>query len=229
MCGRLAAYLDGPATVTLRRPPPLATPLAVDADTDGSVRARHGGALVAEAEPARDGATLCVPDTVSAAEARAAEGRARYFQDPLYPACFVCGIRRGSGDGLRIFAGRLPGRDVWAAPWAPDASLADGSGRVPSEIVWAALDCPSGIAAIDAADLGDDAAVLLGRMTATVAALPAVGDECRVIAWPLGRDGRKLMAGSALLGAGGEVLAAARAVWLTVPRSGCGMPVEEAS
>jgi hypothetical protein len=39
-----------------------------------------------------------------------------------------------------------------------------------------------------------------------------------VIAWPSARDGRKLVAGSALLGPGGEVLAVARAVWLTVPR-----------
>ena len=55
-------------------------------------------------------------------------------------------------------------------------------------------------------------------MTAGLAVLPAAGDQCRVIAWPGGRDGRKLTAGSALLGPGGKVLAAARAVWLTVPR-----------
>jgi hypothetical protein len=58
-------------------------------------------------------------------------------------------------------------------------------------------------------------------MTATtLAARPAVGDQCRVIAWPHQRDGRKLTAGSALLGPGGEVLAVAGAVWLTVPRPG---------
>ena len=53
---------------------------------------------------------------------------------------------------------------------------------------------------------------------ATLAARPAVGDQCRVIAWPDRRDGRKLTAGSALLGPAGEVLAVAGAVWLTVPR-----------
>ena len=57
-----------------------------------------------------------------------------------------------------------------------------------------------------------------GRVRASLAALPAAGDQCLVIAWPGGRDGRKLTAGSALLGPGGQVLAAARAVWLTVPR-----------
>jgi hypothetical protein len=91
------------------------------------------------------------------------------------------------------------------------------------EVVWAALDCPSGIAAAEAAGLdgepGWDTAILLGRMTATIlAARPAVGDPCRVIAWPERRDGRKLTAGSALIGPDGEVLAVAGAVWLTVPR-----------
>jgi hypothetical protein len=85
-------------------------------------------------------------------------------------------------------------------------------------VVWAALDCPSGIAAAEKAGLDQDTAILLGRMTVSLAALPAPGDQCRVIAWPGGGDGRKLAAGSALVGPGGEVLAVARALWITVPR-----------
>jgi len=87
------------------------------------------------------------------------------------------------------------------------------------EMVWAALDCPGGIAAAEGAGLDADTAIVLGRMTASVAALPMLGDQCRVIAWPDGGYGRKLTAGSVLLGPGGEVLAVARAVWLTVPRA----------
>src|SRR5207342_3763085 len=37
VCGLIAAYLDGQAEITLRRPPPLATPMAVDRDGQGSV------------------------------------------------------------------------------------------------------------------------------------------------------------------------------------------------
>ena len=85
-------------------------------------------------------------------------------------------------------------------------------------MVWAALDCPSGIAAAEAADLPADTAVVLGRMAATIGELPRPGDRCRVVAWPLAVDGRKLRAGSALLGPDGEVLAAARTVWITVAR-----------
>jgi hypothetical protein len=97
------------------------------------------------------------------------------------------------------------------------------------EVVWAALDCPSGIAAAEAAGLATDTAVLLGRMTASLAGLPVAGDQCRVIAWPGERDGRKLLAGSAVLGPGGEVLAAARAVWLTVPRPAPALAAEGVS
>jgi hypothetical protein len=218
VCGRIAGYLIGPVTVTLRRPPPLAAPMTVEADGEGSVHVSHDGALVAEAASAQDGPPLRVPGIVSTAEAHAAEGRARYFQEPVFPDCFVCGIRRGPGEGLRIFPGPVPGRSLWAAPWTPDASVAGGGRCVPPEIVWAALDCPGGIAAVESTDIGRDTAILLGRMTTRVAVLPSVGDEYQVIAWPIGRDGRKLTAGSALLGWGGEVLAVARTVWLVVAR-----------
>jgi hypothetical protein len=53
-------------------------------------------------------------------------------------------------------------------------------------MAWAALDCPSGIAAAGDAGLGQDTAILLGRMTASLKVLPAPGDQCRVIAWPDG-------------------------------------------
>ena len=229
VCGRIASYVDGPVTVTLRRPPPLATPLAVERDREGSVRVHDGRMLIADATSPAALPALEVPGPVSTAEARRAAGRARYFEDPVFPDCFVCGISRRPGDGLRIFSGPVSGRAVWAAPWTPDPSVTDASGRVRPEVVWAALDCPSGIAAAEAAGLGQEAAILLGRMTARLAVLPALGGECRVIAWPAGRDDRKLTAGSALLGPGGEVLAVAEAVWLVVPRPAPAVAGEGAS
>ncbi len=218
VCGRIAALVDGPVTVTLRQPPPLATPMAVERSGDRSVRIHHGRTLIAEATSSPSSPAQEIPGPVSVAQAHAVAGRARYYTDPVFPDCFVCGMGRRPGDGLRIFPGPLAGRPVWAAPWTPDASVTDPGGRVRPEVVWAALDCPSGIAAAEAAGLAGDTAVLLGRMTASLAVRPVAGDQCLVIAWPDGRNGRKLLAGSALLGPGGEVLATASAVWLTVPR-----------
>jgi hypothetical protein len=218
VCGRIAAYIDGPVTVTLRRPPPLDTPMTVERDGGSSVRIHHGRTLIAEATPSAGSPALETPGPVSTNEARTAAGRARYFTDPFFPDCFVCGMGRRPGDGLRIFPGPVTGRPVWAAPWTPDPSVTDTDGRVQPEVVWAALDCPSGIAAGEADGLPQDTVILLGQMTASLTALPAGGEQCRVIAWPDRRDGRKLLAGSALLSPGGQLLAAARTVWLIVPR-----------
>jgi len=229
VCGRIAAYVDGPVTVTLRRPAPLATPLVVERDGESLVRIHHGGILIAEAASSPASPALEIPGLVSVAETRTAAGRARYYTDPLFPACFVCGMDRQLGDGLRIFPGPVADRPLWAAPWTPDPSVTDADGRVRPEVAWAALDCPSGIAAAEAAGLAQDTAILLGQMTASLAALPMAGDQCRVIAWPDGRDGRKLLASSALLGPGGQVLAAARTVWLTVPRPVPALAAEGAS
>jgi hypothetical protein len=210
----------GAVEVTLRRPVPLERPLGLRHDPGGMVVVEEAGVLVAEARPVGVAVELAVPEAVGAEAARAVAGTSRYYDAPYFPDCFVCGPLRAAGDGLRIFPGPLAGQRLWAAPWTPDPSVAGPDGRVRAEVVWASLDCPSGIAAGEAAALGADAAILLGRMTASVAATPRPGDTCPVVAWLVGRDGRKLLGASALLGPGGAVLAAARTVWLTVPLPG---------
>jgi hypothetical protein len=47
-----------------------------------------------------------------------------------------------------------------------------------------------------------------------VESLPQVGERCIIVGWPLGEDGRKLYAGTALLRETGDVLAWARATWI---------------
>ena len=135
VCGRIAAYLDGQVTVTLRQPPPLATPLAVERGGESSVRIHHGRTLIAEAASSPGRPALEIPGPVSMAEACMAAGRARYYSDPFFPACFVCGPERQLGDGLRIFPGPVAARPLWAAPWTPDPSVVDASGRVRPEVV----------------------------------------------------------------------------------------------
>ena len=44
--------------------------------------------------------------------------------------------------------------------------------------------------------------------------LPDVGERCVVVGWPLGEEGRKLYAGTALYGEDGRPLARARATWI---------------
>src|SRR6202012_6104917 len=123
-CGRIGAYADDPVAVTLRQPPPLAKPLDGEQAGDGSLRVLHGRTLIAEATAPLGLPALEAPGPVSAAEARMASGQARYFQDPVFPDCFVCGTGRQPADGLRIFPGPVHGGAMWAAPWTPDSSVA---------------------------------------------------------------------------------------------------------
>ena len=82
--------------------------------------------------------------------------------------------------------------------------------EVSPEVVWAAIDCP-GAWAVGGPGRGE---IVLGRMNAEIRRLPEEGEQCVVVAWPLGEDGRKLHAGTALFSAEGEVLALARQTWI---------------
>ena len=188
-CGLFAAGRE--AEVTLRLPPPLETPLLAD---DGRVLA--GGAVVAELREAT--VDLVPPEAVSWDDALAAQSP---DLDSPFPHCFVCGHARGD-DGLHIHAGPVAGRDVYAAPWLV--------GDVGSEFVWAALDCP-GAYATGALGRGT---VVLGRLAARVERVPGLGERCVVVAWPLGSEGRKHGAGTALYTESGELLGLARALWI---------------
>jgi hypothetical protein len=200
--GLVAALVEGDAEVTLRSPPPLATPLAV-ARAGGRVTVRDGEALVAEAEPVSF--ELDVPSPVSLAEAEEARPRYAGFRHHAYATCFVCGPERA--DGLGIFAGPVEGRALVAAPWLPQA------GAVADEIVWAALDCPGGWAVDEFSREG----VLLGRLAARLAGSVVGGEPHVVVGWRIGEEGRKRYAGSAIFTADGDLRAYARSTWL-VPK-----------
>jgi hypothetical protein len=201
-CGRLAAVFDaGEVEVTLRLPPPLDRPLTVERQGD-SAQLLDGDALVAEARPAPVEIEAPEPVSVDAAD-RARERHVREWT-PDFRECFVCGVR---DDGLGIRVGLVAGREpLHAAPIALDEAA--------PEIVWAAIDCP-GAFSVGAQGRGD---IVLGRMTVRVLRVPDAGEQCVVTAWPLGDDGRKLFAGTALFAEDGELLALARQVWIA-PRS----------
>jgi len=210
-CGRAAALVGASAEVTLRLPPPLDRPLHARRE-EGRVLLFDGDALVAEAVPAE--LDLELPDPVSIPEAEAARARYAGFEQHEFPTCFVCGPDRDEREALRLFPGPVEGRDLVAAPWTPASWLADEQGLVRPEFVWAALDCP-GAFAVGFAQRG---AAVLGRFAARIGERPRAGEPHVVVGWPLGEDGRKLYAGTAILDATGRALAFARATWI-LPRA----------
>jgi hypothetical protein len=204
-CGLVAPLAGGPVEVTLRLPPPLGRPLAVT-ESDGRTVVHDGEALVAEAVPTE--LALEPPEPVGFEQATEASARYPGFDQHAFPTCFVCGPDRT--DGLRIFAGPVTGRELVASPWRPDRSLANVDGNVAEEFVWAALDCP-GAFAVGFSERGE---TVLGRLAARIDRTPAVGEPCVVVGWPLGEEGRKLYAGTALFSEDGELYAVARATWI---------------
>jgi hypothetical protein len=217
VAGRMALLLGdgrGPAEVTLRRGWPLDAPLLIRRHPDRVEALDAAGTPIAEVREAM--LDLSPPPPPTRAEAEAA---ARWFLDRPFThsigLCFVCGAARPEGDGLRVFTGRVEDRPgLAAALWRPDPAFADPTtGQVRPEFLWAALDCAGSFAFT--VGTGEPGRMLLGRIAARLDGPVAAGEDCIVMGWQIGRDGRKLTAGTALFGAASGLLrGVARALWV---------------
>jgi len=205
--GAIAAFVEGDVVeVSLRSPVPLDSPLRVSHGGD-ALQVLDGETLVAEARPVDD-LGIELPEPVDLEAARAASGRYRGLRGGPFSRCFVCGLDRE--DALGVFAGEVEGREMVASPWTPPAWAAEENGEVRPEIVWGVLDCPTYFAAYLRRD--PLPVSFLVRQATRIEAPVRIGEEHVVVAWPLGADGRKHEAASAVLSADGEPLAIARAL-----------------
>jgi hypothetical protein len=210
-CGTVARHLSGPAAeVTLRRPPPLEVEMEIVVAGD-SARLEEDGQVVAEGRVV-DGvdAEFVV---VSLEEAMAASAAFGGYREHYFPSCFTCGPDRESGDGLRVLAGPVAGRDgIVASPWDTPVDLIGPDGSVDPRAVWAALDCPGAWANFTRSY----EPMVLGRLTAELLAPVPAGERLVVTGSAEGRDGRKARASSAVLGGDGRPLAIAHSVWIVL-------------
>jgi len=197
VCG-LVARAAGVARpeVTLRRPPPLDTPLRLDGD------ALHDGAAVVATVAAAQQPDVTPPPFPGYDAAVAAEATYAGLRRHPFPTCFSCGPDRDDGLGLR--PGRIAG-DAVATGWTP--------AEVSEEIVWAALDCPGAWSVLQ----GDETPIVLGRLAVRIERLPRAGEPHVVTGWRLAPDdGRKRYVGTALHDTDGNVLATGRATWVAL-------------
>lgn len=212
-CGRLAEYLEGPATVRLTKPPPLDIQLNV-VRQGAEVQLRSGDQVIARAWPSSPQLEAPASPGLESARQRSAyfAGHGRH----AFPGCFVCGVDRKEGDGLRIHAGpEAPGdggRHHVACTWTPQPTLCGEDGVLPQRYVWSALDCPGGWSFLSFAD----EVALLGEMSAEILAPLHCGREYIVAGWEISREGRKRRTGSALYSEDGTPVARALATWITV-------------
>jgi len=209
--GLVATLAPKTVSVLLRKPPPLETEFAVTQLPDGVLQVHLGEELVGEALPAM--LSLDPPPPPEYPGALEASRHYAGFRYHRFPTCFVCGTQRARGDGLRIFAGPVEGRQILAAPWVPDASLDAGDGKVRAEFMSAALDCPGYYAVAP-----DDCMMLLAQFTAHIDRRVPIGESCTLVAWQISSQGRKREAGTAIYDGSGQLCGRARALWIE-PRS----------
>lgn len=214
--GLVASFVEGPATVRLLAPPPLAKPLDVVRTDDGTVELRDPDAadpaaplLVASPRPAFG---IEVPRLVSPAEAAVASRRFMWGDRHPFPHCFACGTARRPGDAWRIAAGPTDDEMVVAAPAVCPPDLVAADGTVPEIQVWAALDCVTSHP-LPLAGASLRPPWLLGTFGVDVVAPVRADADLVAIGWALELDGRKFHSAGALL-AEGRVVAVSRAVWV---------------
>ena len=203
--GLIASAIGEPVRVRLMRQIPLEKTLEI-VSTEKGWEVRDATSVIAAAAPHT--IDVNAPGAPSRVEALGASQHYTGFGEHSFPLCFVCGPQRGSGDGLRIFAGSVPGMNLLAAPWRPHVSLADADGRLRPEFLWAALDCPGYFATCS------PAVALLGEMSVRIDHVPQIDEPCVIAAWAIDSDGRKHRAGTALFDEAGRSCAVGVATWI---------------
>jgi hypothetical protein len=210
VCGRVARFIEGPSRVRLHIPPPLDVRFDVH-DTEEGVRVTYDDVTVAEAWPAEF--DLEVPSPPNWDEAELASKGFVGFKSHRFVTCFVCGVGRDPGDGMRVFAGPVAGRDLVACTWTPEAQLSDDGQQVNPVFVWSVLDCPGGFSFPHPAT----GTILLGEFAVKLIEPVTVGEPHVVIGWELGREGRKHYTGTALFSDSGTCHGLGKAIWFEVP------------
>jgi hypothetical protein len=207
--GCAGTLVHGPAAqVTLRRPPPLETPLAV-VRHDGEVALLDGDDVVAQARAAE--LSVAGPAPATPDEAADAAERFAWEHDHPFPSCFGCGPERDPADALCLFTGPV-GDGRFAVPWTPPDWTGDGV--VEPLFAWAALDCPSSAPVHGTIS----SPVVLGRFTVALEGPIEIGAPHVIQAWMERSDGRKRHTAVAIFTAAGERRAAGRAVWIELAR-----------
>ena len=214
-----AALATDSSRVRLRRPVPPARALRLERPDPGAVELHDDAGLLAEG--VGTDLLLHLPDPVAPAEALAASRRFPGLARHPFPGCVVCGMEHARG--LRVFPGPVSGRGLVAAHWVPPEAHADDRGELPPELVAAALDCPQLWALMVHAPATSSDRVVTTVLETRLEHRVAAGEPHVVIGWPIGRDGRRWLAGAAIFGPSGELCAAGRQTAAVV--GGWGVPL----
>ncbi len=217
VAGAAAALLKSNTAieVTLRSPIPLDEPMQVQ-QGENRVAIWQGDTLIAEIKPQE--LELNIPAPPDWEETRLAQPYSPALMAGInslipggtgfHPVCFCCGADHD--EGLKVFAAPVQDGAQVAAVWETRSEWADPNGFLPDSFLWTALDCPGQFAFL----AGGIRTGLLGRITARVDHRARAGQEYLVSGWRIGIEGKKHFAGTAIHDQDGQLLAAAKSVWI---------------
>lgn len=209
-CGRISDYIKGPVSVRLHAPPPLDKELQVVRDGPQWF-IRDGEQVLLSAQSSAQ-LELSVPRCPSAEALTQASALSISSEQHIFPHCFVCGTERKPDEALCLHVGPCEGSQhgLQAGYWQVHETFEGDDGLIAPRYLWSALDCPSAYAV----DIKLGILFLLGSLEGQIYSRPAIGERCRVLAWPLSRDGRKHYAATAIFGAEGQLHALSKATWI---------------
>ena len=205
--GIIAEQLPFSPEITLRAPPPLDHSMNL-LIKEHTAQLLDGDTLIAEAKVADFQLNVIPPISFSAA--KNATVAANAYADSPFQTCFVCGLHRAEGDGLRIRSGNI-GHQKVAAPWIPYADLGNDNQIVKEAFIWSALDCPGAWAMQDTEQF-----YLLGRMAIKIEQSVIVGKKYVIMGWVIAKEGRKTWTGTAIYDEQGQVCAYAKGTWISI-------------
>lgn len=198
--GIAASFIDGPAHVRLRRPPPLDRQLSVESGPDG-VSILDGGDVVLVARSSMLKATQ--PPDEAQLSAVFERGHQQAPEWHMAPTCFVC----GTPDSLGMHPTRMDQFPLWATVWTPERRVGEDS--LAPEIVWAVLDCPAGWATSDSKRPKRSFFPALAEMTVEIVHPVPMGSPVAVLGWMTTDGERRIDCESAVIDESGTVLARA--------------------
>lgn len=209
--GLVQAGYKGAVEASLHAPPPLDHPMQLGADNNRALLS-DGDTKIGSAKAAV--LSLDVPELPTAPEFI---GAPKVGKDAFKPfdQCFVCGGARHAGDGLCIEAEVVEGGGgLVGTPWQLHPNFAGENGEIDPTFIWSALDCPGYFACA----YGE--AALLARFTTEIFKPLKLGDDAMVYGWslddPAAPKSRKRRCGTAVVDAGGDLIAKAEGLWITV-------------
>jgi len=209
--GLIKAGYSGAVEASLHAPPPLDQTMQLGADSESALLS-DGDTRIGSAKAV----TLSL-DVPALPQAPKFIGAPKIGKDAFRPfdQCFVCGGARHAGDGLCIEAEVIEGEaGLMGTSWQLHPNFADESDEIDPAFIWSALDCPGYFACA----YGE--AALLGRLTAEIFKPLKLGADAVVYGWslddPSASKSRKRRCGTAVVDAGGDLVAKAEGLWITI-------------